>query len=411
VRFNVMSSGLPPEWVASARAKLRPGLFVCHANNHAESWGVAGASLPGGVWSAFYPAVGLGDPGSFVAGLQGVCANPKGDTERVSIGISEAHLPLARILMESTLEEPGTGILNRTEVLLKVAERFCGTPDHAEQMLGVWDTVKTAQHSIAQVRQKGFGLVFPFCGVSMRWLVRPLVPEPEKLTADETAHYRRYLFSSGTEEQNQSFSYVLGKMVFRGESVVWMTRWCLHPAISSLKGAQNSLRAMAEKIEDPEAAARVSLYAARVGALACLAANIKNTVMYQYALDIKDQPQYGPNQMDYDDNVIYDQRALNLRKIAREELDNIAELVEILEPHPDEEVLASAACPEEENVFRLGPDLVGDLRRKMAIMMDHWQDYERLYPSTKVTDFEPEPDGNIMLRGEPPSTAGGDDDG
>jgi len=399
VRFNVMSSGLPPEWVASARARLRPGLFVCHGNNHGERWGVAGAGLSGGVWSVPYPAVGLGDPASFIAGLQGVYSNPAGDTDRVSVGISEAHLPIARILMESTLQNPGTGILNRTETLLKAAEKFCGAPEFAEQIVGVWETVRTAQHSIAQIRQKGFGLPLPFCGVSMRWLVRPLVPEPGELTPEETAHYRRFLFSAGTEEQNRSFSYVLGKMVFRGESVVWMTRWCLHAAIGSLKGAQGSLRAMADKIDDPEGAARVSLYAARVGALACLAANIKNTVMYQYALDIKDQPQYGPNQMDYDDNIIYDQRALNLRKIAREELDNIADLIEILESRPDEEVLASAACQEEENVFRLGPDLVGDLKRKIAIMMDHWQDYERLYPSTKVTDFEPAPEGNIVSPG------------
>ena len=340
--------------------------------------------------------MGLGDPVSFAGGLQGVYSNPKGDQERVSIGVSEQDLPLARVLMEGCLESPGTGLLNRTENLLKAAERFCGAPECAEQLVGVWETIRNANHSIAQIRQKGFGLVVPFCGVSMRWLTRPLVPEPDKLTAEETAHYRDFVFTTGTEEQNQSFGYVLGKAVFRGESVAWMSRWCLHSAIGALKGAQASLRSMADKIGDEEGARRVSLLAARVGAYACLAANIKNTIMYQYALDIRDQPQYGPNQMDYDDNIIYDQRALNLRKIAREELDNIAELVEIIESHPDEEVLAAASCPEEENVFRLGPDPVADLKKKIAIMMDHWQDYERLYPATKVIDFDPEPEGNIV---------------
>ena len=395
LRLNVVSSGLPAEWVASSQQKLRPGLFVRWGNNEGESWGVGGASLGGGVWAMFYPALGLGDPASFVAGLQGAYSNPQGDAGRITVGISEAHLPLARILFDTFLDEPGTGLLNRTQTLLKAAERFCGTSELAENLVGVWNTVKTALHAIAQIRQKGFGLAIPFCGVSMRWLVRPLVPEPENLTPEETEHYRKFVFSAGTEEQNQNFGYVLGKAVFRGESVVWMSRWCLHEAIGSLKGAQASLNAVAQKIEDEEAAQRVSLFEARVGALACLAANIKNTIMYQYALDIKDQPQYGPNQMDYDDNIVYDQRALNLRKIAREELDNIAELIEILESHPDQEVVASAACAEEENVFRLGPGLVSDLRRKMEIMMDHWQDYERLYPSTKVWEFEPEPKGNI----------------
>ena len=101
--------------------------------------------------------------------------------------------------------------------------------------------------------------------------------------------------------------------------------------------------------------------------------------------------------MDYDDNITYDMRALNMRKIAREELDNIAELIEILEAHPDE-VLEDAHSPEEESPFMLGPDVVADLKRKLDIMLDHWHDYERLYPTTRVWDFEPEPRGNIVNR-------------
>jgi hypothetical protein len=397
IRINLWSSGLPADWVASARSKLRSGLFVCFGNNEGEVWGRGGAGLPGGIWTVSYPAEGLGDPGSFLAGLQGVYSNPKGDDGRISVSISQSHIPLGRILLETFLENPGQGILNRTELMLAAARRFCGSPDLAEGLIGVWETVRTAQHGIAQIRQKGFGLVIPFGDVSMRWLIRPLVPEPENLTPEETAHYRKFLFSAGTEEQNRNFGYVLGKAVFRGESVVWMTRWCLHPAIGALKGAQSTLLGMARATQDPEAAARLSLYAARIGALACLATTVKNIVMYQHALDTKDQPQYGPNPMDYDDNIIHDFRALSLRKIAREELDNIAELVEILNGHPGEQVVACAACPEEESVFRLGPNLVADLKRKMAIMMDHWHDYERLYPTTKVVDFEPPAKGNIVL--------------
>jgi hypothetical protein len=65
--------------------------------------------------------------------------------------------------------------------------------------------------------------------------------------------------------------------------------------------------------------------------------------------------------------------------------------------------LDHARTPEEESVFLLGPNLVGDLTTKHRIMMAHWQDYERLYPATKVYDFEPEPQGNIV---RPPPTPG-----
>ena len=30
-----------------------------------------------------------------------------------------------------------------------------------------------------------------------------------------------------------------------------------------------------------------------------------------------------------------------------------------------------------------------DLRRKMEVTLDHWHDYERLYPTSKVDEFEP----------------------
>ena len=395
MRLNISSSGLPVEWVASARAKLEEGLFVCGGNQHQETWQKSGAYMAAGLWSVQYPVLGMGSPGEFLAGVQHVYHNPHGDTERVSVGVHLDDIALARVVLDTYLDDPGAGYLQRATLTFRVAERLTGSPALAEELVNVWDNVEAALQGIAQIRQKGLGLVLPFCGVSMRWLVRPLVPEPARLTPEETAYYRNYLFSTESEKDNPDLSYVLGKQVFRGEGVMWMTRWCLVEAIDRLKSAQQSASQIAAQITDPALAARLSLYAARVGALACLAANAKNVIMYQYALDIADQPQYGPNVMDYDDNIIYDFRALNLRKIAREEFDNIAELVELLEAHA-EKLLEHADVAEEESVFMLGPALVDNLKRKLDIMLDHWHDYERLYPTTKVYDFEPIPRGNLL---------------
>ena len=44
----------------------------------------------------------------------------------------------------------------------------------------------------------------------------------------------------------------------------------------------------------------------------------------------------------------------------------------------------------------LDKDLVAALRHKTNVMLDHWQDYERLFPATKVWDFEPPSVGNIV---------------
>lgn len=395
VRFSIHSAGFSPELKASTIAKLEPGLFMHGANSHDEQKRVAGSSMPSGLWSTFYPALNLGSPSSFVAGLQSVYSNPKDDSGRASIGMGATDMPLAEILLEEVIANPGRGILNRTEILLKSAEQMCGSDDLAEGLVQVWDKVDKAVHTIGQIRQKGFGLVLPFCGVSMRWITRPLVPEPEKLTPEETACYREFLFSPGDAKDDPSFGYVLGKGVFRGESVMWMARWCLQEAISTLKGTSVSLRSVIDGVSDKQKVASLRTYAARVAALGCLATNARNTIMYQYVLDTIGQPMFGPNAMDYDDNMILDHRSLGMRKIAREELDNTAALIDLIESN-DEKVIEHANMPEEESVFMLGPDPVADLRRKMDIMLDHWQDYELLYPTCKVWDFEPEPRGNIV---------------
>ena len=36
------------------------------------------------------------------------------------------------------------------------------------------------------------------------------------------------------------------------------------------------------------------------------------------------------------------------------------------------------------------------LRHKAEVMLNHWQDYERLFPFTKVWDFDPPSLGNIL---------------
>jgi len=92
--------------------------------------------------------------------------------------------------------------------------------------------------------------------------------------------------------------------------------------------------------------------------------------------------------MDYDDNIIYDQRGVTFRKIARAELDNMYELIACIE-NAEGKVIEHALTSEEESVFMLDTDIAAALRHKCEVMLDHWQDYERLYPATKVWDFEP----------------------
>jgi len=396
LRLDAHYAGMMTDTAISARKHVKENIYISSRDKNGRSFLNEQANLPGGIWSATYPVPGMSDPLGFIGGLQSIYDGKENGEKRKVIEIGEQDIEQAEIMLNKVINNPGSGLLSRTETSLAVAGEFAGNEKNAEELISVWNLVSKATHCVQQIRQKGFGSVLAFCGVSMRWITRPLVPEPEKLTDEEKTHYRDYLYSPGDTKDDPNFGFVLGKAVFRGESVMWMSRWCLFEAINLLNNAAAKAGEIASEAKDDDAKKRMQLFADRISAYSCLVANAKNTIMYQYALDIKNQPQYGPNQMDYDDNIIYDQRALNFRKVAREELDNITTLVELIEAHPEDIILDFARGEdEEESVFMLGPDIINDLKRKQDIMLDHWQDYENLFPATKVYDFEPEIKGNI----------------
>ena len=236
-----------------------------------------------------------------------------------------------------------------------------------------------------QVRQRGG--VSPLTGeVLARWLVRPLVPRPEELTDEETAPFRDYIFSKAPNKDVDDLGMVLGKTVFTGSCVVWMARWALQEAVNTLRSARKTAEGIAAELDGSEG---LELFAARVGAFACVLEDARLAIIYQHALDTADRPRYGRNVWDFDDNIYYDQRTLTMRRIARESLDNATELIELIESQ-DEPVLGMAPSAERESVFQFGPNLADQLRNKRNVMLDHWHDYEELYPTSREREYEPD---------------------
>ena len=68
----------------------------------------------------------------------------------------------------------------------------------------------------------------------------------------------------------------------------------------------------------------------------------------------------------------------DLMETARKEIDNTVHLKRLIET-TTEPILDLAAIPEEETIMRLGPDIVGQLKRKIDLMNARWMDYDRLF--------------------------------
>jgi hypothetical protein len=166
-----------------------------------------------------------------------------------------------------------------------------------------------------------------------------------------------------------------------------MARWALQEAGDALRQAAAQ---MAPLVADATAEQRpwLALTRDRLAAFACVLENARCVIVFQYLLSTDDQPRYGANVWDFDDNVMYDQRALQLRRVAREDLDNTAALLRLLE-QAGGPVLTTTARPEDESVFVYGPHLPELLRHKMRVMTAHWHDFEALFPTSRFYEYEP----------------------
>jgi len=69
-----------------------------------------------------------------------------------------------------------------------------------------------------------------------------------------------------------------------------------------------------------------------------------------------------------------------LVEFMRDELDNTTTLLKVLENGGMSQIL-TAKNPADEDTFLLGPDLVNQLRQKLAIMRAHWLDSEQYLAS------------------------------
>ncbi len=380
VVINLKSFSFAPGEAAAIRARLGKHYFLNNQNGDGDLLIGAGT----GCSELAKPVVGLFDPESFVQGLQQVFRTKDGTVRMISARDDKGIL--SRSLLEAFSSDPGEGSVHCARLLHKTAEKMVGA-DYAETLISVWRMVTTAAGTVRQVRQRG-GVSLSTALTTARWLNRPLVLDPLGLTDQETADFRPYLFSTGTPEQDANLCYILGKPVFIGSGVVWMTRWCLQDAIDTLLGARKALRPLLDNLSG-EMHDEMALYDARIGTFICTLETSKNVVQYQHALDISDQPRFGANPLDFDDNIQYDQRALELRKIARSEVDNCVELIELLDEFPTDLLIDSADRPEEETVFIFSPELKENLQHKIQTMLTHWHEYEQRFPTSKVYEFEP----------------------
>jgi len=327
-----------------------------------------------------FPVVGVQQPLRFAREMEGAM---RSSAPRVSVMMETAVAPVLWPILEEFVRQPSDGPESRMALLGRVAAKAVGR-QNAERLLAVWELIDRAIECIRHVRNRGFASLLLVGPATQKWLIRPLVPRPLELTEEEKSYWRRHQFAARSEEEALDLQNVLGRPCIVGSAAVWMARWSLEDAIGHLKGAIRMLEALRKDVADAQEEGKLRLLALRLGALICAVRNAQNVIFYQDVLDRCDRLQPLVNTLDPHRNLVWDGRSMELRRIARAEIDNTTELIGLLQ-QTQEPLLALAKTPQEEDVFFFSPQIVEHLRKKVAVMMAHWEDYEQLYPSEGPT--------------------------
>jgi len=227
-----------------------------------------------------------------------------------------------------------------------------------------------------------FGPILNFGPVIARWINRPLLPFPERLSAEEKAYYRPYLFQAKGEEQADNLIDIQAMRPFEGYGARLLVQRVYEMADAKLTRAEAHADNLIEMQTDAGAAKEWEDLRTRLAVLRSFLRTIDNVVAYQALLDLAKRRGYEP-----EENPVLGTRSMwdrtEIMRIARNEMDNAVLLKKLLESS-DVPLIITAETAEEETIRMLGPDITSQLKMKVDIMNAHWEDYKELYTSPNL---------------------------
>lgn len=210
-----------------------------------------------------------------------------------------------------------------------------------------------------------FGLAPTYGARANRHIVRPLVIKPDLLTPEEEAYFLPYIFNVSENEARMDYLDMHGG------------RWNINPL---LRQSAKALVPVAEKFEAVKNAPEAEFFKNFALAIRIWASVIRSACNFHDGQMIRERNAEvlaGPGRVPEKKGSSHgDPDNLPWNELMRDELDNAAELLAILE-RGGRELVCCAEKAGEEMSFALTPDLAGALRKKMKIMRDHWRDVEK----------------------------------
>lgn len=368
------------EWVREATpelvaGQLGPGMAVANYEGPKATTYKAVVGFLLDYFYPFYPAQGLPLPVRYLEELEHAS---KSTAPRLFYLIGDKHdSDLYLSIYDAFQKNPTRDDVSRMQLLRAIAAERVGEAG-AGALLDAWMALHRVQRD-ADILNFG-GTLFYIGSVHQRWLTRPFVPFPEKLTREETSYYRKFQFQARTEERARDLGDIQGTRQYEGLGGMAVSGQLLVRMQADLTRAREDLRTIAANAA-ASVKPRLELLDKRIQAFGILVDNGRNGLEYQYLLDfMKGGRLLRPIEFQEHLTDITEWRAI--KDAARREMDNAIILANLIESTKDE-LIHTTKTSAEENIRILGPDLADQLRRKARIMARYWEDYERLFDPEK----------------------------
>ncbi|MBM4031544.1 MAG: hypothetical protein FJ291_07120 [Planctomycetes bacterium] len=316
------------------------------------------------------PARGLFDPFAVVAGVERL-RDPKTHTCFLSFSTPYSRgrelLSTAEKMIDvvvDCLEEPTHSLFERMARVRKLSASWAGEANADKAM----EAFYSLHHSFGATRAHSSF----YEGVSTRHITRPLVVNPRLLTPEEEAYFLPHVWNVTREGARDDYADIHGGR----KDTHWQGNWFWN---ADVQGALAALRGVAKTFESLQDAPEKALFRQLATALRIHASVIRSCSNFFFGQVFRDRhrdaiaagqiltPKVRTEWGDDDFAAWYE--------TAQDELHNVSELIALLKDRGPE-CIVTAATPEQEDTFLLGPNLIEQLARKSQLMVAHWRDVE-----------------------------------
>jgi hypothetical protein len=328
-------------------------------------------------YQAFYPVVGIPDPVQFVTDLEN--AGNRGAKRLFVLFGDRFNKDLYFTIYDSYNKQPANDLISRLQLLREVAEGIAGK-QNSDLLLNIWVSLFEMRKPLNMSANGGY--IFYLGTVMQRWITRPFVPFPEELKQADRQYYRKYLFQAKSEDNANDMADLQSNRIFSGYNGASLAARFLYEVSNSNSSARKSISEILQSDIPLNVKNDLELLDLRLQSVDLLCNNAHNALYYQAILDKVKAGKTEPDPKPLIGTPSEFTRS-EMLETARREIDNTALLIQLLEPGR-QVVLDIAASKDLEDIRRLGPDLVEQLKVKLRIMNEHWIDYNRIFSTPNL---------------------------